>query len=139
MRNFLLTIIFLFLSITLYSQSSGIQQNVIQNIDSKIIEVYQNELNIILERDPERITFINKLLNERIKYMEDKLTSTDKYKKLSEVTLFNKYNENLTRDTVFDPQTFNPLKYKFNFYSQFTQVYRVDNSDYVIVIESQRK
>uniref|UniRef100_UPI00404AC926 hypothetical protein n=2 Tax=Flavobacterium sp. TaxID=239 RepID=UPI00404AC926 len=127
------------MSITLYSQSSGIQQNVIQNIDSKIIEVYQNELNIILERDPERITFINKLLNERIKYMEDKLTSTDKYKKLSEVTLFNKYNENLTRDTVFDPQTFNPLKYKFNFYSQFTQVYRVDNSDYVIVIESQRK
>ena len=57
-------------------------------------------------------------------------------KMLSEVTIFNKYNTQLSRKR-FDKDNFNPLSYNFDFFSNSTQIYRVDNTDYYIVIKSQ--
>jgi hypothetical protein len=51
----------------------------------------------------------------------------------------NYYVSDLQRDANFNPQNFNPLKYLFNFYSRGTQMYRVDNTNYFIIIESQYK
>jgi len=56
---------------------------------------------------------------------------------LSEVTLFDAFVSTLTRDSVFNPQKFNPLKYSFPFYARGEYMYRVDGTDYFILVKSQ--
>lgn len=56
---------------------------------------------------------------------------------LSEVPLFNYFVKGLKRDKVFNPLTFNPLKYKFPFYSKNTTIFRVDGTNYFIFIRPQ--
>ena len=136
MRNLYFSPVFLLFTFYLNAQVTERIPVQIIDIENKISEVYKNE---ITNLEADRITFIKFLLTDRIAFYKEKNTAQDKYTKLSEVTLYNKYNPDLKRDLTFDPSTFNPLKYNFNFYSQFTQVYRVDNSDIIIVIESQKR
>lgn len=136
MRNlYFLTLLFL-ISVSINAQVTEKLPIQITDIDIKISEVYQSEFSNL---DAERIAFIKNLLNNRIAFYKEKNTPQDKYTKLSQISLYNKYNPQLERDLNFDPNTFNPLKYNFNFYSQYDQVYRVDHTDYIIVIESQKR
>jgi len=109
-----------------------------QNINDKINEVYGSNAQQLVFNDPNRLNFLTNLLEKRVKIQESKYLSDDKYPKLSSVPLLNRYNPALERDLQFNPDNFNPLKYAFNFYSaKETVVYRVDNTDYVIVIYPQ--
>jgi hypothetical protein len=109
-----------------------------QQVNAKIQEVYGDKTQEIVQNDPERIKVLTDLLENRIKIMESPAVGEDKYTKLSTVPLANKYNPSLQRDVVFDPATFNPLKYSMNFFTSQTQIYRVDNTDYLIVIQQQQ-
>jgi len=108
-----------------------------QQVNSKIQEVYGDKTQEIAQNDPERIKLLNDLLDNRIKIIESPIVGEDKYTKLSSVPLLNKYNTNLKRDLTFDPANFNPLKYSMNFFTSEVQIYRVDNTDYLIVIQQQ--
>lgn len=113
--------------------------NAQQQIDARIQEVYGNKTEELVANNPELLNFLNNLLNHRIKIQEDPATKGEsKFTKLSQVKLLNKYNPSLTRDEVFDPANFNPLKYNFEISSNSaTKVYQVDNTNYLIVIEPQ--
>jgi hypothetical protein len=108
-----------------------------QQVNAKIQEVYGDKTQEIVQNDPERIKLLNDLLDNRIKIIESPIVGEDKYTKLSSVPLLNKYNTNLKRDLTFDPANFNPLKYSMNFFTSEVQIYRVDNTDYLIVIQQQ--
>lgn len=108
-----------------------------QQVNAKIQEVYGDKTQEIAQNDPERIKLLNDLLDNRIKIIESPIVGEDKYTKLSSVPLLNKYNTNLERDLTFDPANFNPLKYSMNFFTSEVQIYRVDNTDYLIVIQQQ--
>lgn len=99
-----------------------------------IKEVYQEEYNLISDNS-ERLRFIKNLLRNRVdvRVLND---FPKQVKLLSEVSLFNKYNAKLKRK-MFDKDDFNPLSYNFDFYSKTTQIYRVDNTNYYIIIKSQ--
>jgi hypothetical protein len=84
--------------------------------------------------DPERILFFKNVIQNRLSVVYEKNSSQDKYPKLSMIPLFNKYNNDIKRDTDFDPSTFNVLKYKISFFSNEPQVIRIDNSDYLLVV-----
>lgn len=57
---------------------------------------------------------------------------------LSAVSLVgNKCNPTLSRDLTFDPLTFNPLKYRFDYSSPVAKKYRVDNTNYIIAVMPQ--
>jgi hypothetical protein len=131
MRNFY----FAFFTVLFIVVSS--QNSIAQQINPKIQEVYGNMTEQIAQNEPDRIKALNDLLENRIKIIESPAISEDKYIKLSTVTLLNKYNPSLSRDTVFDTLNFNPLKYNFNFFSKTASVYRVDNTNYLIIIEPQ--
>lgn len=77
------------------------------------------------------------LLQNRIEFTKlTKSSNSDKdYPNIDQVPLFNKYNNSITRDTTFDEKTFNVLKYDLNFFSKFTKIYRVNNTDWVIIIK----
>jgi hypothetical protein len=108
-----------------------------QQVNAKIQEVYGDKTQEIAQNDPERIKLLNDLLDNRIKIIESPIVGEDKYTKLSSVPLLNKYNTNLKRDLIFDPANFNPLKYSMNFFTSEVLIYRVDNTDYLIVIQQQ--
>ena len=108
-----------------------------QQVNAKIQEVYADKTQELVISDPVRLAFLNDLLDNRIKIIESPLSNNEKESKLSSVTLLNKYNPSLTRDVTFDPLNFNPLKYNFDFFPKTASVYRVDNTNYLIVIQAQ--
>jgi hypothetical protein len=127
--SFLTTFCIVFVNINLISA---------QQVNPKIQEVYGNMTEQIAQNEPDRIIALNDLLDNRIKIVKSPVVGEDKYTKLSTVPLLNKYNPNLKRDEQFDPENFNALKYNMNFFTTQTQIYRVDNTDFIIVIEKQR-
>lgn len=106
-----------------------------ENEEALIKEVYQEAFKSLVLNNPERLRNIKNILRNRVE-----IKSMPNYPKetklLSEVPLFNKYNAKIKRKR-FDKDNFNPLSYNFDFYSKSTQIYRVNNTDYYIVIKSQ--
>jgi len=115
----------------------GVNNVYSQEINPKIQEVYGSKLQELVINEPEHLSRLNDLLDNRIKIIESDVSPLEKYTKLSQVTLLNKYNPSLIRDAVFNPLVFNPLKYDFNFFPKSTVVYRVDGTNYLIVINPQ--
>jgi hypothetical protein len=128
MRNFLLFLLF--------TSTVSIKLNA-QDIDKRISEVYGNQTEQIFKNDPERLIKLNDLLENRVSIITSQKSGNDKYPKLSSVALLNKYNPDLKRDDVFDASTFNVLKYDLNFFTNTSSIYRIDNTDFLIVIKAQ--
>ena len=101
-------------------------------------EVYGAFLDKEILNRPNRVLSMKNLLRNRITIEK---RSNPKYQKkctfLSEVPLFEAFVTTLERDSVFNPQEFNPLKYAFSFYSRGENMYQVDGTDYFILIKSQ--
>ena len=108
-----------------------------QQIDNRIREIFANKTDEYFAANPNVLNAYNDLLQNRINLIVSPIVGDDKYPKLSEVPLLNKYNPDLKRDVVFDPLTFNVLKYSLNFFTNTTSVYRIDNTDYLIIIRGQ--
>lgn len=105
--------------------------------DPRITEVYGSRVSEMRVQNPGWINSMEILLNKRIRYEKSAWTAGEKYPRLSEFQLLNHYNPELKRDDSFDPATFNPLKYDLEFFSARTMVYRIDGSNYLLVIEPQ--
>lgn len=105
-------------------------------VDPRIVEVYGDQLETLVLNDKDRMNGLNDFLQKRVKIIYEEFNSGEKYTKLSEVKLFNSYNNELVRDEVFEPNTFNALKYDFPIFSGKYEVrkYRVDNTNYIIKI-----
>lgn len=108
-----------------------------QQVDLRIREILGEKLQEILTNEPQKIRSLTDLLENRLSVVEIPVNPKEDYIKLSTVPLLNKYNPALTRDITFDPATFNPLKYSLNFFSTKTEVYRIDNTNYLIMIKPQ--
>ena len=85
----------------------------------------------------------NKAILKRVQVKEMDPNSDDVrgYIALSTIEMVDKYNK-INRDDAsnFQAKTFNPLKYRFNFYNKHNQreVYRVDFTNYFIIIEPRK-
>ena len=105
---------------------------------AQIIEVYGKYADKYVFNDPHRLKSIKQILRNRV---EIKLISNQNDKKpctkLSEVSLFNGFVNDLAREKTFNPKSFNPLKYNFEFHSGAAAMYNVDNTNYYIIIKSQ--
>ena len=132
---FIATLLFVFANCNAQEQNTLLTT---QDVQVKIREVYADKTEELVFQDQGRLKFLTDILEKRFKVAQIPLdASNDKYPKLSQVALLNKYNPALQRDAVFNSETFNPLKYNFEFSSNATVVYRVDNTNYIIVITPQ--
>ena len=102
-------------------------------------EVYQDKLQTYVLSNPQRVKDFKHLLRNRvsIKKRPNLVSNKDKYKLISEVGLFNNYNSTLVLDKSYDASTFNVLKYNLQFFGIGSSMYRIDNTEYFITIESQ--
>lgn len=149
----LFAILFCVTTVTILAQNQQIQSKTPlkwvsygSNVDAplnakeraQLEEVYGDKLNEYVLSKPQRLKDIKHLLRNRIAYKRIPNPHDQKpCPLLSEISLFKNYVLDLKRDPIFNPQTFNPLKYQFNFYARGTYMYRVDNTDYFIIIKSQ--
>jgi hypothetical protein len=137
----------LLISTSLFSQSRKYNTvNYNENVNSSLTnaelalinEVYGNTANENILDKPQRLKDIKNILRNRVEIKN--LPNPRDQKQctlLSEVPLLDYYVSSLQRDTNFNPQDFNPLKYLFNYNSYGTHMYRVDNTNYFIIIKSQ--
>lgn len=90
-----------------------------------------------MNNNPEVVKELKVYILERVAYLQEPLTADDKYPLLSSFPLMNKNNPEIVAIdyAAFDPNTFNPLSYSLPFFSPLTNVIRVDNTDYIIVIQ----
>ena len=105
---------------------------------AKLKEVYGAALKTEILDRPARVLTIKEILRNRIIVRE--ITDPNKQKpcpKLSEIPLFDAFVSTLKRDVVFNPKSFNPLKYDFKYHKPGFQLIRVDNTNYFIIIKPQ--
>ncbi len=104
----------------------------------KLQEVYGDALTSEVLSRPTRILSTKEILRNRVVIKKVSEPAAQKLcPLLSEVPLFDAFVSNLTRDKFFDPKTFNPLKYNFPFSRRGNQLFRVDQTDYFILIKPQ--
>jgi len=101
---------------------------------AKLKMAYGDELeNQILDR-PVRIKDIKDIFRNRVIIYQENIKGLSKIPLLSQVPIFNIYNNKFSRP-IFNVNDFNPLLYNFNFFSKTKQIYRVDNTNFLIVIK----
>lgn len=105
---------------------------------AKIQEVYGDNTENILSRD-QHLKVLKNILRNRVLIVDAGNKDLSGLPRLSQVALFNDFVPNLSRDFNFTPETFNPLKYKFDFYSRNSEIFWVDNTPYYIEIKSQHQ
>lgn len=105
-----------------------------RQIESFVREVFTDQADaLVLKSESSRLALITSFLN-RVEVLHRPDLAGKKFKLLSAIPLQNKYNPGLLRDLVYDPATFNPLKYQFPMASKNTEAYRLDKTDYLIII-----
>jgi len=105
--------------------------------ESKLKEVFADSYQAYILSNPARLKRYKNLLRNRIEILKlDKKRDQKECPLLSQVALFNFFNENLKRDVAFNKESFNPLKYNFNILNKGNILYRIDNTDYFILIKS---
>ena len=105
---------------------------------AKLKEVYGADLKTEILDRPARVLTIKEILRNRVIVRE--ITDPNKQKpcpKLSEIPLFDAFVSTLKRDVVFNPKSFNPLRYDFKYHKPGFQLIRVDNTNYFIIIKPQ--
>jgi hypothetical protein len=103
---------------------------------SKIAFVYGSEF---LQHNPELLDPLVLLLRDRIAYQFEVAPPDEKFPKLSSFPLMNKANPsvNAPDPAAFDVTTFNPLIYNWDFFSDRVQVFRIDGTDYLMIVQPQ--
>lgn len=119
----------------LYSQSYKPDVSKVQDF---IAEVYVDVVDDLGYDTPENIEQFTNIL-KRIEIISS-TTTPENYRKLFDAPVINLYNKELKADVPFDPQNFNPFKYKIDVFSKDKTVYYlVDNTDYIIIIHPEQK
>lgn len=132
-----ISFVFLFITCFSFLKASG-QEGQVKGIDPRIKEIFKDNMRLI-EESPNRLRFWSKLLEERILIEDWGVISDDgKLVKLSSLPLNNKYNAGLERDDVFDLTTLNVLKYDLGFSNGKKNVFHIDSTNYVIIVQPQK-
>ena len=100
----------------------------------KLEEAYGQNLNDQILDRPIRIKDIKDILRNRVNIYQENIKDVSTIPLLSNIPTFDIYNHKLNRP-VFNRNNFNPLLYNFNFFLKTKQIYRVDNTNFLVVIK----
>ena len=101
----------------------------------KLKYIYGDQLKKYVLDKPSRVKDIKHILRNRVVIQNEDVKDISNYPLLSTVSIFDVFNNSI-QFPLFNKDNFNPLIYNFNFNSKTRLIYRVDNTDYLIVIKS---
>jgi hypothetical protein len=99
--------------------------------DVRINEVYGSYTSTL---NPEQLQWL-KVKLERSQVILQPYAAGEALPKLSALKVVDKYIPGLQRDDFSRPEQINPLKYTINFHEKKDLVYRIDGTDYVLLIK----
>lgn len=129
-------VLFLFfvnLTQVIFSQNTTLQLSP-EEISDRISTVYGADFVL---NNPTLVTALGKVLNERIEFEYIQQEETEKFPLLSSVPINTKVNPNLQGIyyTSFNLSSFNPLMYNLEFFSDRTQIFRIDGTGYLMIVK----
>ena len=101
----------------------------------KLEYVYGDKLKKYVLDKPSRVNDIKHIFRNSVLIQNEDVKDISNYPLLSSVPVFDVFNNKMIIPT-FNKDSFNPLIYNFNFNSKRRLIYRVDNTNYLIVIKS---
>lgn len=137
-RNFAFLFCCMFVSIACFAQEADFKQRryrpLIQNFEKFVREAYGNKADELIFNRPARLKTVKNIYKNSVIVVETSQKVPEHYSSFSQIELVKRYNPSVTR-RFFSPDTFNPLKFKFNFYSKERQFFHVEGTQYFIIIE----
>ncbi|ARV09108.1 hypothetical protein BTO05_05455 [Winogradskyella sp. PC-19] len=139
-------VFFVCLGLSLFGQSqkqalplAKYSDNLSEPLTSKerafIDEVYGDYADKLVYNNPQRLLSFKDILRNRVVIKRYEKKDLSSLKRLSQVKLVKSINPGLQKDNSFNVESFNPLKYGFNFFSRKrAEYYRVYNTQYLITI-----
>ena len=97
--------------------------------------VYLENLKKQILDKPSRVLDVKHIFRNRVFIQKEVIKDISNYPLLSSVPVFNIFNKAM-EVPMFIVESFNPLVYNFNFNSKSRLIYRVDNTQYLIIIKS---
>jgi hypothetical protein len=101
----------------------------------KLEYVYGDKLQKYVLDKPSRVNDIKHIFRNRIFIQNEDVKDISNYPLLSSVPVFDVFNNKIIIP-AFNKDSFNPLIYNFNFNSKRRLIFRVDNTNYLIIIKS---
>ena len=101
----------------------------------KLKYIYGDQLKKYVLDKPSRVKDIKHILRNRVVIQNEEVKDISNYPLLSTISVFDVFNNSI-QFPLFNKDNFNPLIYNFNFNSKTRLIYRVDNTNYLIVIKS---
>lgn len=110
------------------------QQLTTEEISNRVAYVHGNDFVL---NYPDLVTVYGKVMTERIEYHTMVQESNEKYPLLSSMPLMAKVNLTIQGADFanFHLDSFNPMAYDLEFFSDKTQVIRIDNTNYLMVVK----
>lgn len=135
----LLVAILLFFALTISAQSSvdknqGTRYSE-QQIELFIREVFQEKADeLVFKSSDGKLEMITDFLQNRTNIIYAPSYRDKKIKSVLDFPLYNKYNPKLERDLKISVSTFNLLKYDFPMFPKDKTVYKLGETNYILVI-----
>jgi len=135
-KNITLLVLLITLISTLsYGQESQRNSYSDKFIKDCIIEVFQDQADaLVFNSTSRRLAVITEFFKSNVSIEYRPEYKGKGFKLISSLGLNNKYNSSLQMDTHYDSSIFNPLKYQFPMNPRTKEMYRIDNTDYIISI-----
>ena len=131
----LLVLLIALISSLSYGQESQRNTYSDQFIKDCIVEVFQDQADVLVfNSNSRRLAVITEFFKNNISVEYRPEYHGKGFDLISSLGLNNKYNSSLQVDTHYDSSVFNPLKYKFSMNPRSKEMYRIDNTDYIISI-----
>jgi hypothetical protein len=106
------------------------------NSEIQMLEhVYVDKLKKYVLDKPSRVKDIKHIFRNRVIIQCEDVKDISNYPLLSTISVFNAFND-LLEPPLFDKDAFNPLIFNFDFNSKRRLIYRVDNTNFLIVVKS---
>lgn len=115
-------------------QLSTVLAQQLKATDSRIVEVYGTYAQ---QLTPEQLAWEQAKL-DRTEVRKMPVTASEKFQKLSSLQVITKFVPTLTMEATFNPAKINPLKYAISFVRKEDQTFRIDNTEYVLVIAKKK-
>ncbi|MGH1386578.1 hypothetical protein [Kordia sp.] len=139
MRKIYVCMMFLFLGLCMNAQTKNDSYKFKEHqVDNFINEVYGDQAQKLVFSNQKRYQTLRKLIVERMQIVRQSEIRGKKYPKITDEGMLNTYNKNLKHDG-FNKTTFNPLKYNLQFFDIAARAYRIDNTEYLLIIQPQPK
>lgn len=108
-------------------------------IESCIREIFQEQADeLVFNSSSARYSFMSNFMKNQVVVEYHPEYAGKGFESTNSLSLNNKYNSNMQKDTSYNEVTFNPLKYQLPMNTNKKIMYRIADTDYILIINPRK-